>query len=230
MRYSGFRTLPLLLCGLLMLCAWPVRAAVVQPRAVESGTVIVTAESAEVREGPSPRAEVITVVGKGEVFEKLGRTMGWYFIKLNDDSTGWISGRAIRRYQAAVSPDTNVGPSTDRYYPYYPGGYYDSYYFWGQPYLSWEWYFYDRDHSWDHDRNYYRDRDRDHNHDRPRVEGGGPSGDRPLGDTWRGDNGRTQGDGRDRGNDSYRGGDNGGRGNSESRSTGPRIRAPFMRR
>lgn len=110
----------------LFLWVWPLRAAVVEPRVAESGSVIVTAETAEVREGPSSRSEVITVVAKGEVFLKQGRTGAWYLIRIDDDSFGWISGRSVRRYRgeaAEESPSPYVGPYEGRSSLYYPGGY-----------------------------------------------------------------------------------------------------------
>ena len=89
--------------------------------------MIVTAETAEVREGPAPNYDVITVVAKGEIFVKQGRTGAWYYIKINDDTFGWISGRAIRRYQEEEAPSTYVEPRDEPvesgdypYYPYYP--------------------------------------------------------------------------------------------------------------
>jgi len=125
-------------------------AEVVRPRAVESGLVIVTAESAEVRTGPSTNAEVIAVVDKGEIFEKLGRTMRWYLVKVDDEITGYISGRYIRRYQEGGQSTYPSGGAYDgRNYPsYYPGDYYNYPYYnpffynYGWPYFSGEWYFY----------------------------------------------------------------------------------------
>jgi hypothetical protein len=154
MKRSWDRGLLQVICGAFLFILWagPARAEVAQPkadteqrpaevvppRAVESGFVIVTAESAEVRTGPSPNAEVIAVVDKGEIFEKLGRTMRWYLVKIDDEITGYISGRYIRRYQegeaqSAYPPD----------YPNYPGDYYGNPYYYGVlPYFSWDWYFY----------------------------------------------------------------------------------------
>jgi len=202
-----------LFCGAFVLWAGPARAALVQPNQLESGSVIVTADTAEVREGPAPSFDVITVVEKGEIFLKLGRTGAWYYIRIDDVASGWISGRAISRYQAEESPSPYVGPYDARYPPYYSGGYFDySYYYWGQPYLSWEWYFYDRephrDRSWGHERDYYRDRDRD----RPRNDGRGRD------DNW------------SRGKDSPRGDDTGNRFKPPWRPSAPRIRGPFPRR
>ena len=93
---------------------------VVPPRAYESGSVIVTAATAEVREGPSPRAEVLTIVERGDIFEKRGRTGGWYYIVLGYSPSGWISGRQIRRYRPSARTAPYVGPSYDWYYPSYP--------------------------------------------------------------------------------------------------------------
>jgi uncharacterized protein YraI len=214
---------------MLLVAAATARAVAVQPEVAETGSVIVTADSAEVREGPSHTYDVVTVVEKGEVFLKQGRTKGWYLIKINDESSGWVSGRAISRYRAEGSAPPYVRPYDSWYYPYYPGGYYDyPYSYWGQPYLSWEWYFYDgdrhRDRSWDRS----RDHDRDDRRDRDR--------DRPRGDEWRADEDRPRGDGRSRDgdwrrdDDSHRGGDIGPRANPQPRSSGPRIRSPFPRR
>lgn len=171
------------------LWAGPVCAALVQPAEVESGSVIVTAETAEVREGPSPDFGVITYVGKGEIFPALGRTGAWYFIKINENASGWISGRAVGRYQAEGSPPPYVVPYEERYYPNYPGNYYDyPFFWWGQPFFSWEWYFYGpephRDRIWDHGRDYPRDRDRDW----------------PPGGDWHGDGNRPPGGDRGRPN------------------------------
>jgi hypothetical protein len=91
-------------------------------------------------------------VEKGEIFEKLGRTMRWYLVKIDDETSGWISGRTIRRYQEARAPDTSPPgvPFDDRYYPYDPGDYYGySYNYYGvQPYFSGEWYFYGGEPYW----------------------------------------------------------------------------------
>lgn len=149
---------------------------VVPPRAYESGMVIVTAETAEVREGPSPRSEVITVVEKGEIFEKAGRTKGWYYIKLGENAFGWVSGRAIRRYRGSESPspyveryaEPDVGPYAEGYYPYYPyypEPYYSYPYYWGEPYYWGGYYYgYDTHRRRDYYYNDYRYRAR------PRVE------------------------------------------------------------
>lgn len=215
MKRSGRRGFLPVLVGVFVvhLWAWPVGATVVQPEALESGSVIVTAETAEVREGPSNTADVITVVEKGEIFLKQGRTGGWYYVKINDDAFGWISGRAVGRYQAEGSTSPYVDPDGGGYYPYYPGSYYDyRYYPWGQPSLAWEWFLYDReprrDRSWEHERDYRRNRDRD------RSPGNGRPGD----------------DVRQREPESHRGDDSGYRSHHQSRPPAPRIRAPFMRR
>ena len=91
-------------------CAGSAPAAVVSPEIDESGSVIVTTETAEVREGPAAGYDVITVVAKGEIFVKQGRTGAWYYIRINDDTFGWISGRAISRYQEGETPSTYVEP------------------------------------------------------------------------------------------------------------------------
>lgn len=204
-----------LLCGALVFLFWtrPACAVVVQPETLESGSVIVTAQTAEVREGPSPAADVITVVEKGEIFLKQGRTGGWYYVKINDEAFGWISGRAVGRYQAEGSPSLYIVPDVGGDHPYYPGSYYDyPPYPWVQPFFAWEWYFPDRepyrDRSWEHHRDYMRDRDRD------RPQGGGRPGD----------------DVRQREPESHRGDDSGYGSHHQSRPPAPRIRAPFMRR
>lgn len=146
---------------------------VVLPRAYERGMVIVTAETAEVREGPSPRSEVITVVERGEIFEKAGRTKGWYYIELGENAFGWVSGRAIRRYRAPARPaphaGSEVGPSDEGYYPYYPyypEPYYSYPYYWGAPYFWGEWNYYGYDTQRRRDYYYNDNRYRD----RPRVD------------------------------------------------------------
>lgn len=233
-----FRVFPALMLGVLFTCGsltGSARAAVVQPGVVESGSLIVTVDTAEVREGPSPGYEVITVVGKGEIFPKLGRTGAWYYIRINDDAFGWVSGRAVGRYQAEgtlapyVGPEAEpapyVGPYDARYYPYYPDSYYNYFYYsWGQPYLSWEWYFYGSDshryRTWDHDRSYQRDRDRDRSRD----------------EHWRADEHRTRNDGQHGNGDIHRRTESHRESNTVRRSIpaprpfGPRIRPPFMRR
>ena len=220
-----------LLCGALVLWAGPARAEVVQPRELESGSVIVTAATAEVREAPSPRADVITVVEKGEIFLKQGRTGGWYYIKIGDDTFGWISGRAISRYKAEGSPSSDVGPYEGTpSYPSYPylGSYYEYPYYWGQPYLSWEWYVYDRephrDRSWDHERDTVRDRYRD----RRRDDTWHGDGDRPRSDNRQDD--RRRDDNWHQGNDVHRGDSGRTRSNSQNRPATPRFRGPFQRR
>lgn len=207
-----------LLCGLVLLGLWvvPARGTQVQPQHVESGSLIVTAETAEVREGPSPSHEVITLVGKGEIFAKQGRTGAWYCIKVSDETFGWVNGRTVRSYregaaEGSTSPYAEgstppyVAPEDPRYYPYYPGGYgyYDySYSYWDRPYLSWEWYIYDRDSHRDRTRVRHRDRD----------------------------DGRFRDDNRHRRDDVHRRDDSGHRSNPRSRPHAPRIRLPFPRR
>ena len=206
MKCPGYRKILPLLCGLIVLqfLVSPAHSALVQPAEVESGSVIVTAETAEVREGPSLDAAVITVVGKGEIFDKLGRTGAWYFIRINDDAFGWVNGRAVRNHGAEESPPPYLGPYDDSYYPYYPGIPYD-YYSWGLPYLSWEWYVYYRGWRWG----------------RPWGPGMYPYRDgnqvRPWGNSWPG------GGDRDRGYDRHRT-------NPPSRPFVPRLPPIFPRR
>lgn len=225
MRRMWGVSLPALLCGAVLLSRpVPAVAVLVQPAHVESGSVIVTTETAEVREGPSASNEVLTIVGRGEIFVKEGRTGAWYLIKINDDTSGWISGRAVRRYteggaegsvdpeESEESPPTVLGPYDPYeggYYPYNPywGSYYDySFYSWGLPYLSWDWYLFGREpyraRSWYR----YRDRNRSWDRDRDRDDG------RSRGDGWR------------------RRDDRGNRSNSPSRPHVPRIRLPFPHR
>jgi len=197
--------------------AKPVRAEVAKPSMDESGSLIVTADTTEVREGPSRGYAVITIVGKGEIFVKEGRTGAWYYIRINGDTFGWINGRDVVRYQAEgvlvpdVAPEEEaapyLGPYDARYYPYYPGSVYGySYYAWGQPSLSWEWYYYGSDshryRTWDYDSSYRRDRD----HDRSRDE------------SW-----RTYESGRRESNTLQRS-------SPSARPFGPRNRGPFRRR
>ena len=245
MRQVWCRVLPLLLfCSFaLAQSALPVSAEIVQPRGVESGYAIVTAETAEVREGPSPKYDVITVVEKGEIFTKLGRTGGWYYLQISDDTVGWVSGRAIRRYQPQTPPTSDVAPDEGSYYSNNPDNYnpylyspyygYPYYYSWDQPYFYGEWYFYG------HDSHRYGSRHYDYDHRRYRSNDWHSSRDRSLGDDGR-SGGRTRYDGRYgsdawRGNDSHRdynngGGWNGGGWNSQSHSSGPRFPTPFRRR
>jgi hypothetical protein len=199
-----------------------VPAAIVGPGVAESGSVVVTAETAEVREGPAASYSVITVVEKGEVFVKQGRTGGWYYILINGDAFGWINGRAVGNNQAEASPPPYVVPYEDRYSTsyFYPGSYYG--YYWGQPYISWEWYFYDRDTHWDRSWDRDRDRDRDHNRDRyrdrSRDDHERPDQNRVRSDSWRGDGERTHG------------GDNTHRTTPAPRSSTPRFPGPFRHR
>ena len=175
----------------ILLCAGPALAAVVLPVVDESGSVIVTTETAEVREGPAAGYDVITVVAKGEIFVKQGRTGAWYYIRINDDTFGWISGRAISRYREDEAPSTYVEPREGpieggyypdyRYYPYYPGGYYGyfydyPFYFWGQSYFSSDYFYYDyhrhRGYSRYYGRGYPRNRDYPRYRDDGRQWGG----------------------------------------------------------
>jgi uncharacterized protein YraI len=238
MTRAGYRGLLPLFGGLLVvhLCAGPTLAAIVQPSVAESGSVVVTAETAEVREGPAPSYSVITVVEKGEIFVKQGRTGGWYFIKINGDAFGWISGRAVGGYQVEASVSPSVVPNEYGYYPYsiYPGSYYG--YYWGQPYISWEWYVYDRDRYRDHSREHDRDRTRDRYRDRTRDDRGRPDQSRSRNDSWRLDEAGPQGGGvsRDRDRigvgDTDRGSDTGHRSIPTPRSSTPRFRGPFQHR
>jgi len=164
-----------LLCGLfvLQLSVAPVRAEVVQPRSNERGFVIVTSESAEIREGPSPKYKVIESAKRGEVFPKAGRTGRWYYVEIDEDTFGWMSGRDLERYANSQSPTDERSP--------YPGRYYfDLYYPW-QPFLFWDYYFYDRGPRWEGKPGWQgrferpsRDWDRDRGGDRDRDGGGGP--------------------------------------------------------
>jgi hypothetical protein len=182
-------------------------AALVEPRTTESGYAIVTARTAEVREGPSPRAAVITIVEQGEVFAKIGRTGGWYFLQISDDSRGWVSGRSLRRYDQAEGPVGEVAPPEEgsvaeppeppvpAYPPTiygYPYPYQYQYpYPYGWPYFYGEWYIYDRDRYWhdswgdrDRHRDWDHDRDRDRRHERS-SSGGGTTTVRPRDDDHR---------------------------------------------
>ena len=156
MKLAWFRRLLPTFCALaLFCCAASAPAAVVSPEIDEVGSVIVTTETAEVREGPALGYDVITVVAKGEIFLKQGRTGAWFYVMINDDTFGWISGRAVSRYQEGETPSTYVEPRDEPvesgdypYYPYYPESYYGyfydyPFYFWGQPYFSSDYYYYD---------------------------------------------------------------------------------------
>lgn len=163
-----------LLCGSLLWCALPAHAAPVQPAELESGSVIVIADTAEVREGPAAEFEVITVVGKGEIFLKAGRTGAWYYIKVGGDTFGWVNGRDVSRHKEGETPPPYVGPVPG---PYPPGSY--PYYYWGPPFFTWDWFLFDRGPFWGFWWDGGWDRHRDW-HDRP-------WGDRPWGDRWRPD-------------------------------------------
>ncbi len=235
MKPACCRGLLPLFCGLIVFCVSPAYAEVVQPEAAESGSVIVTAETAEVREGPSTGAEVMTIVEKGEIFQKLGRTRGWYYVQINEESSGWVSGRAISTYRGEQTPAPYVAPAEEPAYPYNPGPYFDfSLFYWGWPYLYWEWPYYGHAPGWG--RPWIHDPGpRLRGPDRPPGGFGRPDVDRPGGGVWRGD-GRPQGDGRPGdvnpfgGRDVHRGGDAGGPPIAPPRSSGPHIRAPFPRR
>lgn len=237
MRRMRCRRLLILLCAALAICLrrGSAYAEIIQPSVAESGSVIVTAATAEVREGPAADFNVITVVEKGEIFLKQGRTGAWYYILINGDAYGWISGRAIGSYQAEASPSPSVIPYDDRYdYPYYPGGYYG--YFWGQPFLTWDWYVYGHAPPLDRPRERERDYNRDRYRDRSRDDLGRPDPNVPRPDLWRGDGERSQGGGisgdggRPGGVNSHRGGDNVRRPVPEHRPSTPRFRGPFQRR
>jgi hypothetical protein len=196
MMLTRFRGLLPLLCGawVIFVCVGLAPAAVVSPEIAENGAVIVTAETAEVREGPAPSFAVITVVANGEIFVKEGRTGAWYYIRINDGTFGWISGRAISRYQEDEAPSTYVEPRdgptesgdyqpypSSPYYPYYPGSYYGyiydyPFYYWGQPYFSSDYYYYDnyrhRGYSREHESGYPRNRDYPRYRDDGRHGGG----------------------------------------------------------
>jgi hypothetical protein len=225
--HAGWRLLvPLALVGIFAgaFSAASARAAVVEPRAVESGSLIVTAKTAEIREGPSHRSEAITVVEKGEILVKQGRTGGWYYVRLGEDSFGWISGRAVRRYRAPEQPAPDSGTSYDRYDPYYPGLPYSYPYYWG-PSLSWDWYWYDYE-PYRYRDYYFRDEHRDR--------------DRHRNETWRDDrhrddgqsthNTRTWDDDRRRDSDRFRGDDSRRRGDSGRRSGSGHVPLPPFRR
>lgn len=171
-------------CALaLFCCAGSAPAAVVSPEVDENGSVIVTTETAEVREGPAMGYNVITVVAKGEIFVKQGRTGAWYYVRINDDTFGWISGRAVSRYQADEAPTTYVEPRDEpaesgdyQYYPYYPNNYYGyfydyPFYFWGQPFFSSDYYYYDYYRYRGYPRNYVSPYPRSRVYPRYRNEG-----------------------------------------------------------
>lgn len=149
-------------------------ASPVQPEVAEEGSVIVIADTAEVREGPGPAYEVVTIVERGEVFAKRGRTGGWYLVLISGEATGWINGRAVQRHEGDGSAPARIGPYEDRFAPDSPFWYgpYSSYY-WVQPYFSWEWYYYGDSHRdrWRYDRwDSHRDRDRGRDDDGRRRE------------------------------------------------------------
>ena len=185
MKMTWFRGLHPLLCGVFVFffCGGSALGAVVLPVVGESGPVIVTTETAEVREGPASGYDIITVVAKGEIFVKEGRTGAWYYIRINDDTFGWISGRAISRYQEEETPSTYVEPReapVERegysYYPYYPdnfyGYFYDyPFYFWGQPYFSSDYYYYDNYRYRSYSRDYGGGYPRNRYYPRVRVDG-----------------------------------------------------------
>ena len=186
MMLIRFRGLLPLLCGIfaLLLFAGSAPAAVVLPVVEESGSVIVTTETAEVREGPASGYDVITVVAKGEIFVKQGRTGAWYYIRINNDNFGWISGREISRYLEDETPSTYVEPRdapVERggypYYSDYPANYYGyfydyPFYFWGQPYFSSDYYYYDNYRYRGHSREYGSGYPRNRYYPRDRVDGG----------------------------------------------------------
>jgi len=191
MMQTRFRGLLPLLCGAfaLLLCAGSAPAGVVLPVVDESGSVIVTTETAEVREGPASGYDVITVVAKGEIFFKQGRTGAWYYIRINEDTFGWISGRAISRYLEDETPSTYVEPRDAPidggdypYYPYYPDSYYSyfydyPFYFWGQPYFSSDYYYYDNYRYRSYSRGYGSGYPRNRYFPRDRVDGRPGGGD-----------------------------------------------------
>lgn len=140
---------------------------IVRPRRAERGYVIVVAATAEVREGPGPSYAVIDTVERDDVFPKLGRTGRWYYVQIDEDVFGWVSGRALSRYWGEDQPYEGGDRRYDDYY------YRDNWYYRypPPPFFYWEWYYdypgprhyryYDRgrDRYWDRDRD--RDRDRD---------------------------------------------------------------------
>jgi hypothetical protein len=142
---------------------------VVRPRRAETGYVIVVAAAAEVREGPSTTYAVIDTVERDDVFPKLGRTGRWYYVQIDEETFGWISGRALSRYWGEDqqydqgTPPSYGGYYRDYWYPYPPLP---------PPALYWDWYF-----EYPGPRGYYYYYDRDRGRDRYWDRGPGPDRD-----------------------------------------------------
>lgn len=61
-----------------------------QQPAVVAGRVVVTAQALNVRTGPSSQNTIINTVRSGDVLEIIGNAPGWYYIKLTNNTFGWI--------------------------------------------------------------------------------------------------------------------------------------------
>jgi uncharacterized protein YgiM (DUF1202 family) len=106
------RRLLLLVC-LLAAC----KTSAPSPAPVEPATpraesaVYVTASTLNVRRDPSPNAEVVTQVKRGEKLTVISSTQGWTNVRLANDATGWVSTQhvsaTVPRARKGCLPDSD---------------------------------------------------------------------------------------------------------------------------
>ena len=87
----------------------PQEAPVESPRA--ESTVYVTASTLNVRKDPSPNADVVAQVRRGEKLTVIESTQGWVNARLANDQSGWVASK----YVSATPPVVRKGclPDSD---------------------------------------------------------------------------------------------------------------------
>ncbi len=55
-----------------------------------SGKIIVTSKKLNVRSGPSKQNSIVTTVFSGDILQVVGNAPGWYYVRISDDTSGWV--------------------------------------------------------------------------------------------------------------------------------------------
>ncbi|MCI5119829.1 MAG: SH3 domain-containing protein [Candidatus Electrothrix sp. AUS4] len=66
------------------------RSTVMQPQPVLSNQVVVTSSRLNVRSGPGIQYSVSAMVYSGDVLQVLQREAGWIYVRLPDNTWGWV--------------------------------------------------------------------------------------------------------------------------------------------
>ena len=67
------------------------------PTGTISGKIIVTSKTLNVRSGPGKDNSVITTVFSGNILQIIGNAPGWYYVRLPDNTAGWIMAKFTSR-------------------------------------------------------------------------------------------------------------------------------------